>query len=150
MQSKSTTVGGYLNELTPERREAIETVRQTILEHLPNGYEETMQYGMITYVVPLSLYPAGYLGKKDVPLPYAALASQKNYMAVYLLNIYPNSSLHDWFVSEYKKTGKKLDIGKSCVRFKTIQDLPVELIGEVVAKTSVEDCIHAYEEARGK
>lgn len=148
MQSKSTTVEGYLKELTPERREAIEAVRQAILERLPDGYEETMQYGMITYVVPLSLYPQGYLGKQ-VPLPYVALASQKNYMAVYLLNIYPGSTMHDWFVTEYKKTGKKLDIGKSCVRFKTIQDLPVELIGEVVAKTSVNDCIRAYEESRG-
>lgn len=148
MQSKAKTVQEYLSELPEDRRAAIEAVRATILEHLPDGYEETMQYGMITYVVPLSLYPAGYLGKKDVPLPYAALASQKNYMAVYLLGVYPNAAMHDWFVSEYKKTGKKLDMGKSCVRFKTLQDLPVELIGEAVAKTSAEDYISAYEQAR--
>lgn len=150
MQSKSTTVEGYLKELTPERREAIEVVRQTILNHLPDGYEETMQYGMITYVVPLSTYPTGYLDKKDVPLPYVGLASQKNYMAVYLDGIYSGAALHDWFVSEYKKTGKKLDMGKVCVRFKKLDDLPLELIGKVVAKVQVKDHIATYERGRAR
>lgn len=148
MQSKATTVKEYLESLPEDRRKAISAVRKEILKNLPKGYEEVMQYGMIGYVVPLSIYPAGYLGKKDVPLPYAALASQKNYMSVYLMNIYGDKKGEEWFKKAYAKSGKKLDMGKSCVRFKKLEDLPLEVIGEAVGRTSVEEMIRGYERAR--
>ncbi|MFC1663431.1 DUF1801 domain-containing protein [Patescibacteria group bacterium] len=150
MQSKAKTVKEYLTSLTNDRSTAIKKVRQAILKNLPKGYKEGMQYGMITYYVPLSLFPAGYLGKKDVPLPYVSLSSQKNHMAVYLLNVYSDKKLYRWFVNQYKKTGKKIDIGKSCVRFRKIEDLPVELIGQAVAKTSVAKYIQDYQSAKRK
>lgn len=148
MQSSARTVAAYLKSLPPERREAISRVREEILKRLPEGYREVMQYGMIGYVVPLSLYPHGYLGKKDTPLPYAALASQKNHMALYLMNVYGDKETESWFRTEYKKSGKKLDMGKSCVRFKRLEDLPLPLIGKVIARTSVREYIKRYEAAR--
>jgi len=150
MQSKAKTVDEYLKSLPPDRRIAIERVRSTILKNLPSGYEEGMQYGMIGYFVPLSLYPKGYLNKRDVPLPFASLASQKNHMAVYLLNIYSIPKLAKWFTREYKKTGKKMDMGKSCVRFRTLENLPLELIGKAVSKTTPKEFIKIYEASRGK
>lgn len=123
-------------------------VRKTILKHLPKGYEERMQYGMIGYSVPLKRYPAGYLGQKDVPLPYAALASQKNYMSIYLMNIYGDKKAEKWFREAYKASGKKLDMGKSCVRFKKLEDVPLDVIGKAIAQTPVEALIKAYEKAR--
>ena len=107
-----------------------------------------MQYGMIGYVVPLKRYPKGYLGDKKTPLPYAALASQKHHMAVYLMNIYGNRKLEKWFLKEYKASGKKLDMEKSCVRFKKLDDLPLGLIGKAIAATPLAECIAMYEEAR--
>ena len=146
MQSKAKTVKEYLMELPKERRVAIETVRNVMLKNLPKGYEEIMQ-GMVVYVVPLSLYPDGYLGKKDVPLPYAGLASQKNHMAVYLMNIYADwdKAMYEWFHKAYEASGKKMDIGKSCIRFRKLKDLPLDVIGKAVAKTSVEAFIKMYE-----
>jgi hypothetical protein len=150
MQSKSLTVKEYLAQLPPDRRKAIETVRKVIKKNLPKGYKEVMQYGMIGYVVPLSVYPAGYLGKPDVPLPYACIASQKNHMAVYLMNIYGTGSDEKWFKAAYKASGKKMDVGKSCVRFKKLEDLPLDLIGQAVARTPVKETIIRYERARAK
>lgn len=153
MQSKAKTVSAYLRELPPERRTALLVVRKVILKHLPKGYEESMQYGMIGYSVPLKRYPKGYLGDKKTPLPYAGLASQKNHMAVYLMNIYGDKKATKWFKNEYKKSipgraGKKLDMGKSCVRFRKLKDLPLPLIGKAIARTSVKDLIIYYEHAR--
>ena len=135
MQSHATTVDEYLSELPDERREAIGRVRQTILANLPQGYEEAMNWGMITYQVPLETCPDTYNGE---PLMYAALASQKNHMAVYLTGIYMSDEARAKFEAAYKATGKPLDVGKSCVRFKKLDDLPLPLIGESIASEDVE------------
>jgi len=135
MRSNATSVEQYLSELSPERRTAIEAVRKVILDNLPPGYEEAMNWGMITYQVPLSIYPDTYNKK---PLMYAALASQKNHMAVYLIGIYIEEGMKKRFVEEYVATGKKLDMAKSCVRFKKLEDLPLPVIGKVIAAHGVE------------
>ena len=148
MQSKAKTVNEYLKSLSPERRASIEAVRKVILMNLPKGYDEGMQYGMIGYCVPLNLYPNGYLGQKDIPLPFAALASQKNYMAVYLMCIYGEGEKA--FKEAYKATGKKMDIGKACIRFRKLEDLQLDLIGKTIAKVSVDNFIAQYEKSRQK
>ena len=144
-QSQAQTVNEYLAELPPERREAIITIRKVILDHLPEGYEETMQYGMISYVIPLERYPVTY---NRQPLEYAALASQKNYMSLYLMNIYGDQEAEQWFTEGYRASGKRLDMGKSCVRFRKIEDLPIDLIGKAIARTEVADFIELYEASR--
>ena len=138
MQSTAETVAEYLAGLPQDRRQAIELVRRTILEHLPEGYEEAMNWGMITYQIPLDRYPDTYNGQ---PLMYAGLASQKNHMAVYLSGIYSSDAAREKFEAAYKATGKRYDVGKSCVRFKKLDDLPLELIGETVASMEVEQLI---------
>ena len=143
--SKATTVEEYLNELPDDRRVQIEQVRDVILANLPEDYVEVMNWGMITYEVPLDIYPDTYNKK---PLMYAALASQKNHMAVYLTTVYGDTGTAESFVERYKATGKKLDMGKSCVRFKTIDQLPLELIGEVIGGTEVDDFVGMVEAAR--
>ena len=152
MQSKAATVTEYLARLPADRRKAIEAVRRVIQKNLPKRYKEAMQYGMIGYSVPLQMYPAGYLGDKKTPLPYAGLASQKNHMAVYLMNVYGNKENEQWFGEELedweKERGKKVNMGKSCVRFKKLEDLPVELIAKAIAKTPVNKFIVMYEESR--
>lgn len=135
MQSKAATVDEYLSELPDERRNAIGKVRQTILDNLPQGYEEAMNWGVITYQVPLETCPDTYNGQ---PLMYAALASQKNYMAVYLTGIYMSDEARSRFEAAYKATGKRLDVGKSCVRFRKLEDLPLQLIGESIASEDIE------------
>jgi uncharacterized protein YdhG (YjbR/CyaY superfamily) len=147
VQSKAKTVKEYLEQLPDERRKAIAAVRKVVRKNLPRGYAETMNWGMICYEIPLGRYPDTY---NKQPLMYAALASQKNHMAVYLTSVYADKATEKWFVSEYKKAGKKLDMGKSCVRFKQLDDLPLELIGETIARTSVEDYIAFYERSRRK
>ncbi len=147
MQSDAATVDAYLAELPGDRREAIEAVRQTILDNLPDGYEERMEFGMIGYVVPLARYPKTYNKR---PLVFAALASQKRHMAVYLNNVYGDPDTLAWFTSAYEARGKRLDMGKSCVRFKRIDDLPLDVIGETIARTSVDDFLAFYENARSK
>ena len=149
VQSQAETVADYLAELPAERRKALQAVRKVIRTNLPKGYVELMQYGMIGYAVPLALYPRGYLNDPEQPLPYAGLASQKNYMSVYLMSIYDVESVK-WFREAYKKAGKKLDMGKCCVRFKTLDDLPLDLIGEAVARVPVAEFIKRYEAARKK
>ena len=145
MQSKATTVDAYLAELPEERREAISAIRGVILKNLPRGYEEGMQWGMIGYYVPHSLYPAGYHCQPEEPLPVASLASQKNHMAFYGLGLYINEAQARWFVEEWKKAGKKLDMGKSCVRFKTLDDVAVDVIGRAIKRLPVEQYIEQYE-----
>jgi len=145
MQSTAKTVKAYLDELSPERREAIQSVRKVILKKLPQGFEEVMNWGMITYQVPLQMYPNTYNGK---PLMYAALASQKNHMSVYLSNIYTDAEKREAFESDYLKTGKRFDAGKSCVRFRKPDDLPLGLIGDVIASTSLEEFIEIAKNAR--
>lgn len=140
--SNASTVEEYLDELAEDRCEAISTVRNVIVANLPAGYVEHMEWGMITYSVPLETYPDTYNKK---PLQYAALASQKNHMAVYLSAVYGNPDVEDWFVEEYKASGKKLDMGKSCVRFKKLEQLPVDLIGETIARVPLDDFLATYE-----
>ena len=146
MQSKAKTVQEYLSDLPNDRLEAIETVRDVILDNLPEGFEEVMNWGMITYQVPLSRYPDTY---NKQPLMFAALASQKNHMAVYLMGVYADDTSRSQFTAAYKATGKRLDMGKSCVRFRKLDDLPVELIGEAIAEYSVAEFINLTEGARG-
>ncbi|GIV31185.1 MAG: hypothetical protein KatS3mg029_0536 [Saprospiraceae bacterium] len=148
MQSKATSPEAYIDELPPERREAISRLRQVILENLPDGFEETMSYGMIGYVVPHSIYPAGYHCNPKQALPFMSIASQKNYIALYHMGLYANEGLMKWFVEEYqRRVAGKLDMGKSCVRFKKMEHIPYDLIGELVQKMSVEEWIALYEAA---
>jgi uncharacterized protein YdhG (YjbR/CyaY superfamily) len=147
MQSDATTVKDYLASLPDDRRAAISKVRAVIRKNLPKGIVETMNWGMISYEVPLSVVPDTYNGQ---PLAFAALASQKNYMSVYLMSIYARDEVRESFLAEYRASGKKLDMGKSCVRFKKIEDLPLDLIGRAVAQVSMEEYVAAYENSRAK
>jgi len=144
-QDKAPTPEEYLARLPPGRREAIAEVRSVILRHLPEGYEEMMLFGMISYVVPLTTFPTTY---NKQPLMYAALVSQKNHMALYLMNIYSDRETEQWFNDQYMASGKKLDMGKSCVRFKRLDDLPLDLIGEIIARTPLKDYLERYEASR--
>jgi hypothetical protein len=143
--STAKSVAEYLRELPAERAEAIQRVREVILGNLPEGYEEGMQYGMIGYYVPLERYPDTYNGQ---PLGVAALASQKNYMSVYLHGVYSDPEVESWFRDAYAKSGKKLDMGKSCVRFRRIDDLPLKVIGDTIARVPVDAFLRRYELSR--
>ena len=145
VKSNAATAEKYLAELAEDRRAAVAAVRKVILDHLPEGYEEAMQYGMIGYVIPLESYPTTYNGQ---PLTYAALASQKNYMTLYVMSVYSDSEKERWFVEQFEASGKKLDMGKSCVRFKKLDDLPMDLIGRAIAATSMDEFIRRYEASR--
>lgn len=148
MQSKAKNVKEYLKEVPEERQEAIHKLRDTILNALPKGFEETMNYGMIGYVVPHSRYPAGYHCSPELPLPFMSLASQKNCISFYHMGIYAKKELLDWFTQSYPNYSKsKLDMGKSCIRFKKINDIPYELIAQLVKKISVADWIKLYEDS---
>lgn len=147
MQSKSNTVNDYLKEIPAERIEYFNKLRETILKNIPKGFEECMAYGMIGYVVPHKLYPAGYHCDPKIPLPFVSVASQKNFVALYHMGIYASPELLKWFVDEYPKHCKsKLDMGKSCIRFKKAEDIPFKLIGELMKKITVKDWISKYEE----
>jgi uncharacterized protein YdhG (YjbR/CyaY superfamily) len=145
MQSKAKTVAAYLAELPADRRTAIEGVRKVILKNLDRDFEEGMQYGMISYYVPHRIYPAGYHCDPSQPLPFACLASQKNYMSLYMMSIYGDRDHAQWFHEEWAKTGKKLDMGKSCIRFKKLDDLPLDLIGKAVARVKAKNYIAVCE-----
>ena len=147
MQSKAATVADYLNELPEDRREAIAKVRAVIRKNLPKGFTEQMGYGMIGYVVPHKLYPAGYHCDPKQPLPFAGLASQKNYMALYLMTVYQSPAMEQWLRQQFQASGKKLDMGKSCIRFKKLDDLPLDVIGEAIGRVSLADYIIHYEDA---
>ena len=138
----------YISKLPEDRQPVIKKLRDTIKSNLPENFEEQMSYGMLGYVVPHSVYPAGYHCDTSLPLPFINLASQKNFVALYHSGIYANKELHDWFVSEYPKHCKyKLDMGKSCVRFKKMDDIPYDLIEELVGKMTAEEWIAIYESA---
>lgn len=146
MQSKAQTVEEYLIDLPDNRKEAMTALRATILENIPKGFAETMGYGMIGYVVPHTLYPEGYHCNPKLPLPFINLASQKNFIALYHMGIYAHPELLKWFSSEFPKyTNQKLDMGKSCIRFKKMDQIPFDLISELVKKMSVEDWVSTYE-----
>ena len=145
MQSKATTVDQYLASLPEERRTAISAVREVILANLDKDYEEGIQYGMIGYYVPHKVFPPGYHCDPKQPLPFAALASQKNHMAVYLMGVYGQPEQEAWFREAWAKTGKKLDMGKSCVRFKKVEDVALEVLGEVIRRTPAKAYIAHYE-----
>jgi uncharacterized protein YdhG (YjbR/CyaY superfamily) len=143
MRSESRTVDEYLAELPEDRRDAISAVREVILENLPEGYEESMNWGMIAYEVPLATYPDTYNGQ---PLVYAALASQKNHMAVYLTGIYMDEAAREKFERDYRATGKRFDVGKSCVRFRKLDDLPLPVIGEAIAYLPADEYVRRVKE----
>lgn len=147
MTSKASTVNEYLQSLPADRRVALSAVRKVILDNLPEGYAECMQYGMIGYVVPHSLYPAGYHCNPAEPLTYASLGSQKNHMALYLMSVYGHAETAEWFRQAWQAAGKKLDMGKACVRFKNLGEVPLDVIGQVIARTPVKRYIAAVEKA---
>lgn len=146
MQNKAATVQQYLAELPPDRRAAIEQVRAVILDNLDRqGYAEGMQYGMIGYFVPHSVFPAGYHADPKQPLPFAALASQKGHMSLYMMGIYASGEVRARFESAWARSGKKLDMGKSCIRFKNVEDLALEVVAEAIRELPARAYIAAYE-----
>jgi len=146
MQSKATTVEQYLAELPADRQKTMEMLRKVIKKHLPKGFKEGMGYGMIGYVVPHSKYPAGYHCDPKQPLPFLSIASQKNFIAVYHMGVYANPALLKWFTAAHAKASpKKLDMGKSCMRYKKQEDIPFELIGELASKITPDEWIAIYE-----
>ena len=146
MQSKAKTVEDYISELPEERAEAIQALRKIIKKNIPKGFEEGMGYGMIGYYVPHKLYPAGYHCTPELPLPFAGIASQKNFISFYHMGMYSEPKLLKWFQEEYPKHNNgKLDMGKSCVRFKKPENIPFELIGALMKKMTVKDWISLYE-----
>jgi len=149
MQSKAKTVAEYLASLPADRREAITKVRDVMLRNMDRGYREHMSYGMIGYSVPHELYPAGYHCDPKQPLPFAGLASQKNHMSIYLMGIYSDGKDHmsNWFREAWRDTGKKLDMGKCCIRFKKLDDLALDLIGEAIRRLPVKKFVEYYEAA---
>lgn len=146
MQYKAANPDDYISQLPEERREAVKKLRQVILENLPKGFEETINYGMIGYVVPLSRYPEGYHCDPESPLPFLNLANQKNYIAIYHYGLYGDPDLLDWFLLQYRQLEiGKPDMGKSCLRFRNPGKIPFGLIGELCGRVSVEDWIGLYE-----
>ncbi|AEV33098.1 DUF1801 domain-containing protein [Owenweeksia hongkongensis] len=146
MQSKATTPEQYLEELPEDRKEPMLKLRQVILDNLPSGFEECMNYKMLGYVVPHSVYPDGYHCNTKLPLPFMNLASQKNFIAVYHMGIYANPELMEWFTTEYANRVKgKLDMGKSCVRLKKMDQIPYDLFGELASKMTAQEWIDLYE-----
>lgn len=151
MHSSAEDPEKYLNSLPEERRTAVKKLREVLLKNLPEGFEEGMGYGMLSYHVPHSLYPAGYHVDPSLPLPFINLASQKNYVALYHMGLYSKPELLEWFTNEYPKHSKrKLDMGKSCIRFKKMEDIPYELIAELATKLTPEEWISIYESVRKK
>ncbi len=146
MKANGTTVKEILANVPEERAEAFNRLHQTIIENLPEGFEAAISYGGLGYVVPHSLYPSGYHCKPEEPLPFAGIASQKNSVNLYHMGIYSDPELLKWFTEEYPKHSKrKLDMGKSCIRFKKTEDIPFELIGELMKKMTVQDWVNIYE-----
>jgi uncharacterized protein YdhG (YjbR/CyaY superfamily) len=146
MQSKVNILDEYLDSLLADRKEAIAKLRKIFKQALPSGYQETMDYGMLAYVVPKSIYQAGYHVDPQLPLPFINLASQKNFIAIYHMGLYADEQLLKWFREEYAKlVSTKLDMGKSCIRFKNLKNIPYDLIAELVSKINVEEWINLYE-----
>lgn len=149
MQSRAATVDQYLADLPDDRRAAVEAVRAVIRKNLPKGYEERMAYGMIGWGVPHSLYPAGYHCDPRQPLPFVGLASQKGHLSLYLMAVYLDPELEGWFRGAWKKSGHKLDMGKACIRFKSADDVPLDVIGEAIRRVPVATLISRYEKVVG-
>jgi len=148
MKLKVSSVKEYLEAVPEERQAHFNQLRQTILDNLPKGFEEAFQYNMVGYVVPHSLYPNGYHVKPAEPLPFLHIASQKNFIGLYHMGLYADPKIHDWFVEEYPKhCTRKLDMGKSCVRLKKMEEIPFELIAELIKKMSVKEYIALYEKS---
>ncbi len=146
MQITAKNPDTYIDQLPNERKEGINRLRKAILDNLPNGFVETMSCGMIGFVVPHSIYPNGYHCDPKLPLPFISIASQKNFVSVYHMGMYADKQLLEWFTSEYQKYSKtKLDMGKSCIRFKKINEIPYELLGELAGKMSLKEWIEIYE-----
>ena len=146
MQYKAKSPEEYINQLPEDRQAPIKKLGEIIKKNLPKGFEETISYGMIGYVVPHSIYPDGYHCTPELPLPFMSIASQKNFIAVYSSSVYATKEFYDWFVNQYPKHCKrKLDMGKSCIRFRYIDEIPYELIGELASKMTVEEWIAIYE-----
>lgn len=146
MQSKATTVEGYMKELPEDRKDSITKLRNEIKKNLPKGFAEEMSYGMIGYVVPHKLYPPGYHCDPKLPLPFICIASQKNFVAVYHMGVYADPKLLKWFTDAHAKaSAKKLDMGKSCMRYKKPDDIPYKLIGELAGKVTPQQWIETYE-----
>lgn len=151
MKSEATSPEEYLNDLPVDRKVPMNALRDTILQNLPVGFEETISYGMLGYVVPHSIYPKGYHASPDLPLPFINIASQKNYISLYHMGIYADHKLLAWFKAEYQKyNNTQLDMGKSCIRFKKVNQIPLSLIGELVSKITVDQWIKLYEGALHK
>lgn len=147
MQSKASTIDQYLNELPEDRQNAMRKLRETVVSNLPEGFMETMGYGMMGYAVPHTLYPSGYHCDPKQPLPFMGMASQKNFISFYHMGIYADPGLLAWFTSEYPKHCRtKLDMGKSCIRFKKPDQIPYDLIAELCRKMTVKDWISLYEQ----
>lgn len=148
MAVKAVTIDTYISSLPEDRQEAIQKLRQVIKKNLPKGFSEEISYGMIGYVVPHTLYPKGYHCDPKLPLPFLSLASQKNFVALYHMGLYADADLLEWFTDEFKKrSSAKLDMGKSCIRFKKPEQIPYELIGELAGKMSSAQWIALYESA---
>lgn len=148
MQSKATTVDAYIAELPEDRQKAISELRKVIKKNIPKGFKEGMGYGMMGWSIPHSIYPAGYHCKPTDPLPFMGLASQKNFIAVYHMGVYADPKLLKWFQDAHTKASpKKLDMGKSCIRYKKPEDIPYKLIGELASKITVDEWIANYEKA---
>ncbi|MEJ5050303.1 DUF1801 domain-containing protein [Chryseobacterium culicis] len=146
MQIQSVSIEDYISKIPEERQEAFKKLYDTVNDNLPKGFEEATNYGMVGWVVPLKTYPAGYHCTPGTPLPFLSVASQKNFIALYHMGLYSTPELLDWFVAEYPKhSKKKLDMGKSCVRFKKVEDIPFELIAELSKKMTADDWIKIYE-----
>lgn len=149
MANEPQTVEDYLARLPEERRTTLQAVRDVILANLPEGYQEGIQYGMIGYYVPHEVYPQGYHCDPNQPVPFASLASQKNHMAIYLMGIYGNAEEEKWLRQAWAKTGKKLDMGKSCLRFKRLDDLPLPVLGQAIRRMPVRQLLAHYDAMLG-
>ncbi|WP_020538645.1 DUF1801 domain-containing protein [Lewinella cohaerens] len=146
MKIEATSPDNYIEQLPEERQAPMQKLRAIINDNIPAGFEEAMNYGMIGYVVPHSAYPAGYHCDTKLPLPFMNIASQKNFIALYHMGIYANPALMEWFVTEYPKHNKrKLDMGKSCIRFKKVEEIPYDLITALVQKMTMQEWIELYE-----
>lgn len=149
MQSKAATVDAFLAELEPERRREIEAIRKVFRRHVPKGVEEGMQYGMIGYFIPHRLYPPGYHCDPKQPLPFAGLMAQKHHISMYLACVYMDEAHRAWFTKAWTDAGKRLDMGKGCIRAKRLEDIPLDVVAESFRRMSVDEFIAGYEAARG-
>ena len=148
MKINATSVDDYISKLPVERQEAFTKLRNSIKQNIPEGFKETLSYGMIGYVVPKSIYKPGYHANKELPLPFINIGNQKHYIALYHSGIYASKELYNWFVDAYARhCNYKLDMGKSCIRFKYLDDIPFQLIEELVRKITVEEWIDLYEKS---